>query len=151
MHQRTHRSWSETTIGEGSWRWRGMRQTMNGGIGNGETSWETSVAMCDNDEQLIPRRPNRSNSLYGGNSDIDNDPGDLVLRTPRSMVRRMVQYSHPTLRGKRNLSNPKPPLMIPSISTNTKQAQFFLFFFFYFIFSFFNFFFLFFHSFFFSK
>ena len=44
------------------------------------------------------------------------------------MVRRIVQCSHPTLKGKRNLSNPKPPLMIPSISTNTKQAQFFLFF-----------------------
>ena len=58
-----------------------------------------------------------------------------MLRTPRSMVRRMVQCSHPTLRGKRNLSNPKPPLMIPSISTNTKQAQF-LFFIFYLIYLF---------------
>ena len=101
---------------------------------NGETNQDTNITICDNDEQLIPRRPNRSNSLYGGNSDIDNDPGDLVLRTPRSMVRRMVQYSHPTLRGKRNLSNPKPPLMIPSISTNTKQAQFLFFIFLFYLF-----------------
>ena len=47
---------------------------MNGGIGNGETSWETSVAMCDNDEQLILRTTNQSKSLYDGNGDVDNDP-----------------------------------------------------------------------------
>ena len=47
---------------------------MNGGIGNGETSWEISVAMCDNDEQLILRTENQSKSLYDGNGDVGNDP-----------------------------------------------------------------------------
>ena len=56
---------------------------MNGGIGNGETSWETSVAMCDNDEQLILRTANQRKSLYDGNGDVGNDPGNLVQRKPK--------------------------------------------------------------------
>ena len=56
--------------------------------------------------------------------------------SPRSMVRRIVQCSHPNLKGKRNPTNPKPPLMIPSISTNTKQAQFFFFHFLFYFFLF---------------
>ena len=56
---------------------------MNGGIGNGETSWETSVAMCDNDEQLILRTTNQSKSLYDGNGDVDNDSGNLMQRKPK--------------------------------------------------------------------
>ena len=52
-------------------------------VENGGTSWDRNVAMCDNDEQLIPRMPNRSKSLYGGNGDIDNDPVDLVPRKPK--------------------------------------------------------------------
>ena len=59
---------------------------MNGGIGNGETSWETSVAMCDNDEQLILRTANQSKSLYDGNGDVDNDPGNLVQRKPKTSL-----------------------------------------------------------------
>ena len=45
---------------------------------NEETSWDKSVAMCDNVEQLIPWTPNQSNSLYDGSGDIDNDPRNLV-------------------------------------------------------------------------
>ena len=50
---------------------------------NGETNWDTNITICDNDERLIPRTPNRSMSLYGGNGDINNDPGDLVPRKPK--------------------------------------------------------------------
>ena len=50
---------------------------------NGETKWDTNIEICDNDKQLIPRMPNRSKSLYGGNGDINNDPGDLVPRKPK--------------------------------------------------------------------
>ena len=50
---------------------------------SGETNWDTTIVICDNDEQLIPRTPNRSKSLYGGNDDIDNDPADLVPRKPK--------------------------------------------------------------------
>ena len=47
---------------------------------NEETNWDKSVAMCDNDEQLIPRTPSLSKSLYDGSGDIDNDPRNLVQR-----------------------------------------------------------------------
>ena len=50
---------------------------------NEETSWDKSVAMCDNDEQLIPLTPNRSKSLYDGSGDIDNDLRNLVQRKPK--------------------------------------------------------------------
>ena len=50
---------------------------------NGETNWDTNITICDANEQLIPRMPNRSKSLYGGNGDIDNDPVDLVPRKPK--------------------------------------------------------------------
>ena len=39
--------------------------------------------MCDNDKQLILRTPNQSKSLYDGNGDVDNDPGNLVQRKPK--------------------------------------------------------------------
>ena len=39
---------------------------------NEETSWDRSVAMCDNDEQLILWTPNQSKSLYDMSGDIDN-------------------------------------------------------------------------------
>ena len=39
-----------------------------------EKRWDTSVAMCDDDEPLIPRIPN---------GDMDNDPGHLVQRKPK--------------------------------------------------------------------
>ena len=42
---------------------------------NGETSWDTNVAMCENDEQLIPGTLSRSKSLKGGSGDPGNDPG----------------------------------------------------------------------------
>ena len=45
---------------------------------NEETNWDKSVAMCDNDEQLIPRTPSLSKSLYDESGDIDNDPRSLV-------------------------------------------------------------------------
>ena len=32
-------------------------------VENGGTSWDRNVAMCDNDEQLIPRMPDQSKSL----------------------------------------------------------------------------------------
>ena len=51
---------------------------------NGETNWDTNIAICDNDEQLILRTPNQSKSLYDGNGDVDNDPRDLALRKPNS-------------------------------------------------------------------
>ena len=41
---------------------------------NGETNWDTNIAICDNDKQLILRTPNQSKSLYDGNGDVDNDP-----------------------------------------------------------------------------
>ena len=40
-----------------------------------ETSWDTNVAMCDNDEQLVPRTSSQSKSLYDESGDAGNDPG----------------------------------------------------------------------------
>ena len=56
---------------------------MNGLVENGGTSWDRNIAMCDNDEQLISRKENQSKSLYDGNGDVDNDPGNLVQRKPK--------------------------------------------------------------------
>ena len=50
---------------------------------NGETNWDTNIAICDNDEQLILRTTNQSKSLYDGNGDVDNDLGNLVQRKPK--------------------------------------------------------------------
>ena len=50
---------------------------------NGETNWDTNIAICDNEKQLILRTPNQSKSLYDGNGDVDNDLGDLVPRKPK--------------------------------------------------------------------
>ena len=42
------------TIDKGRRRLKGIRQMMKDTAENGETNWDTNVAMCDNDEQLIP-------------------------------------------------------------------------------------------------
>ena len=40
-----------------------------------ETSYDTNVAMCDNDEQLVPGTSSQSKLLYDGSGDAGNDPG----------------------------------------------------------------------------
>ena len=87
---------------------------------NEETTWDKSVAMCDNDKWLIPWTPNRSKSLYDKNGDIDYDPRNLVQRKPKPHFQYVSQIHgekdrtmlSPTLRKRISLSNPKWPLMI---------------------------------------
>ena len=82
---------------------------------NEETSWDKSIAMCDNDEQLILRMPNRSKSLYDGSGDVDNDPRSLVQRKPKPHSQYVSQIHgekdrtmlSPTIRRRISLSNPK--------------------------------------------
>ena len=46
-----------------------------------ETRWDTSVAMSDDDEPLIPRMPNQGKSIIRW--DMDNYLVDLVQRKPK--------------------------------------------------------------------
>ena len=78
-----------------------------------ETSWDTNVAMCDNDEQLIQERQVEASHykmgvvmqvMIQGPSAKQSKPHPNVL--PKIHGERSYNCSHPLLGGIINLSNP---------------------------------------------